>query len=134
MLPIIAESIGSLVMGLIHKFLPDTTQEKKDAINAALQAGLAQVEIDKAQIKVNETEAAQSNLLVAGWRPFIGWVCGIAFAWQYLLCPVLSFLLAAIGHPLTVVPELGLDAMLPVLMGMLGLGGLRTYEKVQRGK
>jgi len=65
---------------------------------------------------------------VAGWRPFIGWSCGVALAWNYIAQPVLVFTLAQTGN-LVELPALDMSQMMPVLMGMLGLGGLRTFEK-----
>jgi len=132
MLPLIAEGISSLVMGLIHKFLPDTEQEKKDALAAALQSELIQSNIDVAQIQTNSEEAKSDNMFVSGWRPFIGWVCGLAFAWQYLGQPILTYVAASTGHTVPVLPHLDTAEMIPVLMGMLGLGGLRTYEKLNK--
>jgi len=132
MLPVLVEGISSLVMGLIHKFLPDTTQEAKDRLAAALQAELIQSNIDVAQIQANAVEGANESVFVSGWRPFIGWVCGLAFAWQYLGLPILTFLSSATGHPLPPIPHLDTGEMMPVLMGLLGLGGLRTYEKLNK--
>lgn len=132
MLPVIAEGIFSLVSSLINRFLPDTAQAKRDALDAALREALIQSTIDIEQAKTNENEASNDNIFVAGWRPFIGWVCGIAFGWQYLICPILTYLITVSGHVIPAMPLLGFDEMMPVLMGMLGLGGLRTYEKINR--
>jgi len=84
--------------------------------------------IDAAQSEINRTEAASANLFVSGWRPFIGWVCGSALAYQYILRPILPWACLLTGHEVPPLP--GLDENLWQLMaGMLGLGGLRTYEK-----
>ena len=88
-----------------------------------------------AQIAVNTVEAKSESNFVAGWRPFIGWTCGAAFAYSFLIQPFLSFVawatFAATGTvmPIDTLPTLDLGMMMPVLMGMLGLGGLRTWEK-----
>lgn len=82
------------------------------------------------QIEVNKQEAASQSAFVAGWRPFIGWVCGGAFAWTFVLQPFMAFFLAVFGKHLTL-PSLDLSNLMPVLLGMLGLGAMRTYEKVQ---
>jgi hypothetical protein len=81
-----------------------------------------------AQLAVNAAEAQHDSLFVAGWRPFIGWVCGLAFGWAFLVQPLLSFILAAFGVSVDI-PVLDLSAMMPVLMGMLGLGAMRSWEK-----
>ena len=81
-----------------------------------------------AQVEVNKAEAQHRSLFVAGWRPFIGWVCGLAFAWQYFLMPMVYFILSASGV-VFVLPTIPMESMITVLMGMLGLGALRTFEK-----
>ena len=85
---------------------------------------------NNAQLAVDQAEANNKNVFVAGWRPFIGWICGMAFAWKYVLQPSLVFVMAAFRHPVAV-PTLDDEAMTTVMLGMLGLGGMRTYEKVQ---
>ena len=70
-------------------------------------------------------------MFVSGWRPFIGWSCGVALAWSYVVTPILTFILAQTGY-LVELPSMNLGEMMPVLMGMLGLGGLRTFEKFKK--
>ena len=84
--------------------------------------------VDLAQMAINREEAKSRNIFIAGWRPFIGWTCGIALAWTYVGTPILQFILAQTGH-LIDLPSLDMSQMMPVLLGMLGLGGLRTFEK-----
>ena len=117
---------------------------KDPALDAQLQtlaAGIdaakskAETDLMSAQIEVNKQEAANQNIFVSGWRPFIGWVCGIAFALNFLLFPVAQWIvqmfniLGADGQPLKLF-EIDLATMLPVLLGMLGLGAARTVEKI----
>ena len=122
-----AGPIASGLFGLIDKLF--TSDDERTA------AKLKVLELEKsgelAQIAVNAQEARHVSIFVAGWRPFIGWVCGLAFTWAFLLYPILSFFVVAIGLPidLTLVPELDLASMMPVLMGMLGLGAMRSWEK-----
>ena len=101
---------------------------EKEMMELAYTANTAQADIDK-------TEAASSSVFVAGWRPAIGWVCGAALAWQFVLEPLLSYLIgvaSGIWHfTVPALPKLDSTQLYPILMGMLGLGGLRTYEKVQ---
>lgn len=82
-----------------------------------------------AQIAVNQEEAKSDSVFVSGWRPAIGWICGAACAWNWVGLPLAKVLAIALGHPLALSPA-DLSEMLPVLMGMLGLGGLRTVEKI----
>jgi len=122
-----AGPIASGLFGLIDKLF--TSDDERMA------AKLKVLELEKsgelAQIAVNAQEAQHASIFIAGWRPFIGWVCGLAFTWAFLLYPMLSFFVVAFGLPvdLTLVPELDLAAMMPVLMGMLGLGAMRSWEK-----
>ena len=90
----------------------------------AITAGLAQ-----GQLKVNAIEAASHFFFVAGWRPWLGWVCGVAFAWAYVAQPILATILAAAGVHV-VLPTLDLSGMMVPLLGMLGLGSMRTKEKL----
>jgi len=85
----------------------------------------------QSQLDINKVEATSDKLLVAGWRPFIGWVCGTAFACNYVIIPIVVFCMAAFGHPLDDVPKFEMGELMPVLAGLLGLGALRSYEKVK---
>lgn len=134
------DSVVDLIRVGIDKIWPDKT--KADEARAALvQAQLAgslkdledQWESAKAQLEVNRQEAASTSVFVAGWRPFIGWVCGSAFAWTFVLQPAVVTVLAAVGHPIDAAHLASLDfsQIQPVLYGMLGLGAMRTYEKVK---
>jgi len=115
---------------LIDRLWPDPAQ--RDAAKLELlkmqQAGeLAQM---TAQTDINRVEAASSSIFVAGWRPFIGWTCGAAFAYKFVVAPALAFGLTAFGHPVEL-PVLDFTEMSTVLLGMLGIGGLRTLEKIK---
>ena len=84
--------------------------------------------VDKAQAAVNEQEAQSLSLFRAGWRPSVGWVCSLALGYNFLVRPVLAWL--SVGWlGIEVPPALDLSELLPLLMGMLGLGAYRTYEK-----
>jgi|TARA_R100000750_G_scaffold31102_1_gene19885 hypothetical protein len=125
-------SLLSIVGDAIGRFLPEDKEARAKAerdIEAQLSAHLAT--IDLAQLEVSKQEAAHRSIFVAGWRPFIGWSCGSALAWTYIVQPVLSFILAQTGH-LVPLPLLDMGQMMPVLMGLLGLGGLRTFEKFKK--
>lgn len=87
-------------------------------------------EIAKGQIEVNKAEATSGSIFIGGWRPFIGWTCGAAFAYKFVLAPAAAFALTAFGHPITL-PVLDFTEMSSVLLGMLGLGAMRTVEKVK---
>ena len=82
-----------------------------------------------AQIEVNKAEAASGSLFKGGWRPFIGWVCGIAFAYHFVIQPLIIFAVSVYGLDIPELPEFEMSTLLTVLGGLLGLGTLRTYEK-----
>jgi hypothetical protein len=109
---------------IVDKFIPDP--EAKAKAEQELRAAL--VEWDGRQAEVNRAEAQHASLFVAGWRPFVGWTCGAAFAYHYVLQPLLVFA-AALGGKSITLPAFSMDSLLTVLLGLLGLGGLRTYEK-----
>lgn len=111
---------------VIDKFIPDP--EAKAKAEEELRADL--MEWDKSQTEVNKVEAASDNMFVAGWRPAIGWFCALALGFQYVITPLALWAGDLVGHPLPKPPAL--DQILWELMfGMLGMGGLRTYEKIK---
>jgi len=115
---------------LIDRMWPDPAQAataKLELIKLQQSGDLAQM---TGQLEINKVEAANANIFVSGWRPAIGWVCALALLYQYLVRPLAMAVFAAVGHPLPVMP--GLDENLwQLMMAMLGMGGLRTFEKVQ---
>jgi len=117
------------VTGLLDKFIEDKDQKNALAHEIATMSERHAQELAMAQIEVNKAEAASSSVFKGGWRPFIGWVCGFAFAYHFILQPILLFGTALAGVSLPPLPEFDMSQMMPVLLGMLGLGGLRTYEK-----
>jgi len=84
--------------------------------------------IDLAQIEVNKIEASHRSIFVAGWRPCCGWICAIALGYHFVLQPIILFILSLYNLQYQL-PEFDMGALLYVLGGMLGLGGLRSYEK-----
>lgn len=112
-----------LAKTVVQTIWPDKTEAEK----AQLAAALALVQ---GQLDINKAEAASPSVFTSGWRPFIGWVCGAACAWNWIGLAVAKFACAYFGHPLALTPA-DLTEMWPLLMGMLGLGGLRTFEKVK---
>jgi len=125
-------SILPIVSDVVGRFLPEDKNARAKAereIEKQLATHLAK--IDLAQLDINKAEASHRSVFVAGWRPFIGWSCGVALAWTYVVTPILQFILAQTGN-LVDLPAMDMSQMMPVLMGMLGLGGLRTFEKFKK--
>jgi hypothetical protein len=127
----IGQLIGP-VTGLLDKFIEDKDQKAQLAHDLATMADRHAQELAVAQIEVNKAEAASGSIFKGGWRPFIGWVCGSAFAYHFVLQPVIVFVVLTVGVDLPPLPEFDMASLMTVMMGMLGLGGLRTYEK-QKG-
>ena len=119
------------VTGLLDKFIEDKDAKNAMAHEIATMAEKAAHEAAMAQIEVNKAEAASGSVFKGGWRPFIGWVCGFAFAYHFILQPVLVFGVTVAGVTLPPLPEFDMASLMPVLLGMLGLGGLRTVEKIK---
>lgn len=122
---------------IIDRFFPDpaAAAAAKLEMFKAQQAGEFKqeeqvFELAKGQISINAAEAASADPFTSRWRPFIGWVCGFGCAWNWIGLPVAVFAMEAIGHPVKVT-QADLSEMLPLLIGMLGLGGMRSYDKKQ---
>ena len=116
------------VTKLLDKFIPDADEKAKLAHEIATLAERQAHETALAQIKVNQEEAKHKSTFVSGWRPFIGWTCGTALAYHFIIQPLLVFILTATGQPVEL-PNFDMGSLMTVLMGMLGLGSLRTFEK-----
>ena len=132
MIQALLPSILPTVTNVIGRFLPED-KEKRAAAEREIEKQLAThlSKIDLAQLEISKQEAAHRNIFVAGWRPFIGWSCGFAMAYAYIIQPITVFILAQTGN-LVDLPTLDLSEMMPVLLGMLGLGGLRSFEKYKK--
>jgi len=119
------------VAGLLDKFIPDAGEKMAIAHELSTMAEKHAHELSKGQLEVNKVEAASSNMFVAGWRPFIGWVCGLGFLSNFILIPMSNFGLA-LAKSAIIIPMIDTTQMMPVLLGMLGLGGMRTVEKLNK--
>ena len=120
------------VTGLLDKFIPDADEKARIAHELATMGEKHAQQLALAQIEVNKAEAASGSVFKGGWRPAVGWVCASAFAYHFVLQPILLFVVALTGTQLPTLPEFDMSTLLPVLGGMLGIGGLRTYEKQKR--
>lgn len=124
-------AIADFAGDLVKRFFPDKTEQEKAQLSLMLTTMQNQMAMNQGQMDTNKVEAASPSLLVSGWRPFVGWVCGSACAWNWIGLPILLFLAKVFHHPVEGVAPADLTQMLPLLMGMLGMGALRTYEKQQ---
>ena len=126
----LASLIGPVV-GLLDKFIEDKDQKNKLAHEIATMAQKHAHEANMGQIDINKNEANHRSIWVAGWRPACGWICAAALGWHFILQPIVLFL-AAVFNIVLPVPSFDMGSLMTVLMGMLGLGSLRTFEK-QKG-
>ena len=117
------------VTGLLDKFIEDKDQKNALAHEIATLAQKQAHQAQLAQVEVNKQEAQHRSIFVAGWRPFVGWVCGIALAYHFILAPIILFSVSITGIQIPELPSFNMETLTTVLLGMLGLGGLRSFEK-----
>ena len=117
------------ISGLLDKFVEDKDQKAKLAHDIATMAERYAHEANMGQLEVNKAEAQHRSIFVAGWRPFLGWGLSFAMVWHFVLVPMITFAFAFAGADIPQLPEFDMDSLMTVLLGMLGLGGLRTFEK-----
>jgi hypothetical protein len=130
-------SLIPILGNLLDKILPDpkAAADAKLEVMRLAQAGEieqlhADLQLAQGQMDINKVEAASSSMFVAGWRPFVGWTCGAAFAFKFILGPLAIVIMAMLGHPITL-PVFDFTEMSTVLLGMLGLSGMRTIERIK---
>lgn len=125
---------SKLLNGILQRVLPEKVSEETALrLNQELSLALLHGELEPmlAQMRVNEKEAAHDSIFVAGWRPFVGWTCGAAFAYSFIIQPMAVFITVTMTWATPPLPSLDMMPMLTVLGGMLGLGAMRSYEKVK---
>lgn len=130
------EIIAGPILKIVDKLIPDPAAKAQAQLQIIQmqQAGEfkeleAQLQLAKGQTDINQAEATNPKLFVSGWRPFIGWICGLGLASQFIIAPFATWGASLIGHPVTF-PVLDLGTLMTLLAGMLGLGALRTTEKI----
>ena len=119
------------VSSLLDKFIEDKDQKNALAHEIATLATRQAHEANMGQIEINKAEAQHRSMFVAGWRPFLGWGLSFAMLWHFVLAPITIFGFSYAGVTAPDLPVFDMDSLLTVLMGMLGLGGLRTVEKIK---
>jgi hypothetical protein len=128
--PMILGSIFELGKSLIERFVPDPEAKRAAEMEMFRLAADGELKQVIAQLEINAREAQHQSVFVAGWRPFFGWCGGIGFAYATIIQPAMVWYGTAKGWPLP--PDVNLDLLWVVITGMLGIGGLRTFEKVQK--
>lgn len=117
------------VSNILDKVVEDKDQKAKLAHEIATMAERHAQELAKGQIDINKEEAKSRNIFIAGWRPFVGWTCGLALFWHFLGLPVTLFITGWFNLQHPPLPEFDMNSLMTVLLGMLGLGGMRSFEK-----
>ena len=127
---LISNLIGP-VTSILDKVIEDKDQKAQLAHELATMADNHAQQLALAQVSGNQAEAASGSLFKGGWRPFVGWCCGIAVLYHFILSPCILFIVALLGIDIPPIPAFDMTSLMTVLMGMLGLGGLRTFEKTK---
>jgi len=124
------DTIIGAVGSVLDKVIPDTNaraQAKEELAKAVLQDDF---QLALGQIQINQEEAKSENLFKSGWRPSIGWACSLTFILNFVLFPILNYFLMIFGHQAILIP-FDTNTLMTVLGGLLGIGGLRTIEKIK---
>lgn len=116
-------AVADLASTVISRLWPDKTEQERAQLAAALT-------IVQGQLDANRAEAASPSAFTSGWRPGVGWVCVAALACQYIARPLVQWGGIVTGHPLPDLPGID-DNLWQLMLGLLGLGGLRSFEKVK---
>lgn len=122
---------SNLITTIVNKFAPDATTVEHDKMTQALTELQNQYALLLAQVDVNKTEATSTSVFVSGWRPFIGWVCGISLAYVSILEPFIRFVATVFFKYTGTFPVINTEITLQVLIGILGLGAYRSYDKLK---
>ncbi len=128
MIPVL--SILEIGAKLLDKVIPDKDAREKAQAELIKAAQDQDFQLALAQIKVNEEEAKSDSLFKSGWRPSIGWTCSVAFILHFVAFPIINFVIVSLGYK-EVVISFDMATLMTVLGGLLGIGGLRTYEKIK---
>lgn len=120
--------IGSIIES-VGKVAGDLITTDKEKMQLEIENRKLDQALDLAQIEVNKIEAASSSLFTSGWRPYIGWGCGTAFLYSAMFEPIMRFVAQVVFDYKGPFPQLDTNLTMQVLLGMLGLAGMRSYEK-----
>lgn len=115
---------------VIDRLWPDPVQAANAKLELFKLQQSGELQEIAGQLEINKIEASNPNLFVSGWRPFCGWVCGLGCAWNWIGLPIFQFICDASNHPVDVY-QADISQMMPLLLGLLGIGTLRTYERVK---
>ena len=129
-IPAIVTALLPALGTLVDRLIPDKAAAEKAKAEMEQQLVTAANAAAMAQVEVNKVEAGHSSVFVAGWRPSIGWVCAAGLAWAFVVAPVASWALMVMGVKAEL-PAIQFDHLFELVLAMLGIGGLRTFEKLR---
>ena len=129
--PAVIAALAPVVGKLIDRLVPDEHEAKRAKMEMQQALVAAANQINLAQAEINKTEAQHRSVFVAGWRPAIGWACAMGFAWAFVVQPF-AIWVTAIVAPEMDLPDLDTVPLLEMTFAMLGLAGLRSWEKDRR--
>lgn len=131
----IVTSLLPVLGSVIDKIIPNVAERERAKAELALKLAENETELvklfaaqDQGQIEINKEEAKSNSLFVVGWRPAVGWICATGCAWAFILKPILDWGIAVSGRAVTL-PVFQTGELMSLLLGLLGMGTLRTYEK-----
>ncbi len=129
--PFLIPLLGTIVNNIASAFGLDTSSEETKVKLAQIQLDSAKILSDQmtGQMEVNKAEASSADPFTSRWRPLIGYICGVAFGYHFVLQPLLVFLVVMYTGKIPALPMFDISTLTTVLMGMLGLGAMRSYDK-----
>jgi hypothetical protein len=127
--PLLLAPVLEIGKSLIERFFPDPAEKAKAEMDMMVLLQTQDLQRVLGQLEINAKEAANPSVFVAGWRPAIGWCCGAGFLWATIGHPLAAWIAAAKGWPAP--PEVDNETLMYVLGGLLGLGTLRSVEKIK---
>lgn len=129
-IPIIGQALES-IFNVIDKAVPDRDLAEKLKHETTLQMMRADLELQRGQQEINKIEAANPNVFVSGWRPFIGWTSGFSLFWHFMGYDIVQWIVALSRNDV-IIPKLGsAEYLFEIVLAMLGIAGMRTYEKIK---
>ena len=127
--PLLIGPLFELGKGIIDRMFPDPTKKAEAELELLRMTQAGDLQVILAQLQINAKEAESTSLFVAGWRPFIGWICGFGLMYATIFHNLLQWGSVGLGWPLP--PAVDTDTLIYVLGALLGIGGLRTLEKIK---
>lgn len=125
---LVRQALAPILDGVL-RLIPDKNKREEAREQFEVQMLGAMTGLVAGQLEINKAEATHKSLFVAGWRPGVGWICALALGWNFILQPLITWGFVIYGNPIENAPVLETAELTTILLGMLGLGGLRTYEK-----